>query len=195
MIILKYSKSGDAKYIPHVDTLRVLLRTLRRMKIKVEYSAGFNPHMLINMSPPLPVGIESETEFLEIQTAAEAEGFSELFGKNCPKGFSALKIWQTEKSPKITANTTAAQYSAETSAFDGIALSSEEPKLYALSAQKGKLIFTIACGNNNLRPDRFLESLAQKYNIALNTREIKITRTKLFTGTRENLIQIDNTII
>lgn len=173
MLILKYSKTGDAKYISHVDALRVLVRTFRRMGIAVEYSKGFNPHMLLNMSPPLPVGQESVTEFVEIATDAPIEGFAGLFNKNCPEGFAALSVWKTEKSPRITALTTQAEYTAQDKAPDGHA------------AAQSALVFTVPCGNKNLRADKYLLS------IGIDPANKKITRTKLYAG-EEKLILIDD---
>lgn len=47
MITLKYRKSGNAVFISHIDTLRGMVRAIRRAEINMAYSKGFNPHMLL----------------------------------------------------------------------------------------------------------------------------------------------------
>jgi hypothetical protein len=195
MLVLKYAKTDFAKYISHIDTLRLLQRTLRRAKIPVKYSEGFHPHMLLKLSSPLPVGIESVTEFVEIDTAAPKDNFIFLFNKYCPEGIKAIKIWDTVATPKIVANTIAAEYTAETDIFDKDAVTCAfSDKVYAFTAKKGRLTFTLACGNDNLRPDRFLESLAVKHKIADGDFSfcIKVIRTKLYTGRIGDLIFMDD---
>ena len=68
MILVKYSKLHGAEFISHLDTLRHLGKIIRRMGINVKYSQGFNPHLLIFMSSPIPLGMKSESEYCLIDT-------------------------------------------------------------------------------------------------------------------------------
>ena len=79
MILIKYSKLCGAEFIPHLDTLRHLIKTIRRMGVNINYSQGFNPHMLIYMSSPIALGLKSESEFCLFDTDHSGEGFKELF--------------------------------------------------------------------------------------------------------------------
>ncbi|MBQ9715663.1 MAG: DUF2344 domain-containing protein, partial [Clostridia bacterium] len=63
MLIVKYTKTDSACYVSHVDTLRTINRTFSRADVDVDYSEGFNPHMLVFFSPPNAVGVESECEY------------------------------------------------------------------------------------------------------------------------------------
>lgn len=69
-VILKtrmaYTKKKEARYIAHLDLTRVFDRALRRAQIEVVYSEGFNPHPKIAFGPPLPVGVEGEREYVDI---------------------------------------------------------------------------------------------------------------------------------
>ena len=55
MIVFRYTKKEGAEYIPHLDMLKHLQKILRRGKIPMGYSKGFNPHMHIFMSSPIAV--------------------------------------------------------------------------------------------------------------------------------------------
>lgn len=49
-----------------MDLTRLFSRALRRAGLQVVYSEGFNPHPRISFGPPLPVGVESEREYVDI---------------------------------------------------------------------------------------------------------------------------------
>ena len=63
---VKFSKLGMAKYISHLDLLRCFTRSIMRSGLPVEYSQGFNPHQKMTFALPLPVGVTSECEFVDI---------------------------------------------------------------------------------------------------------------------------------
>ena len=58
MLVVKYTKLYPLSAISHIDLLKVFQRIIRRAKVKVAYSQGFNPHMKIYFSPPVPLGDE-----------------------------------------------------------------------------------------------------------------------------------------
>ena len=57
---------GMAKYISHLDLLRCFTRSIMRSGLPVEYSQGFNPHQKMTFALPLPVGVTSECEYVDI---------------------------------------------------------------------------------------------------------------------------------
>jgi radical SAM-linked protein len=65
-IRLKFKKEGRLKYIGHLDLLNVFSRALKASKLPVEYSRGFSPHMKITFAAPLPLGVESVSEYVDI---------------------------------------------------------------------------------------------------------------------------------
>lgn len=69
----RYEKRGNARYISHLDTMRVFERALRRLRAPVAFSEGFNPHMKMSLSNPLPLGVESCAEFLELKMDKEVD--------------------------------------------------------------------------------------------------------------------------
>ncbi len=65
--VVRYKKTGDGKYVSHLDFLRTFQRAMRRAEIPLKYSSGFNPHPLLSFALPLAVGIEGECEMLETE--------------------------------------------------------------------------------------------------------------------------------
>lgn len=64
--LIKFTKDSDIKFISHLDLMRTLQRIIRRSKLNVEYSQGFNPHMNTSLCQPLSVGVYSSSEYLDI---------------------------------------------------------------------------------------------------------------------------------
>lgn len=62
----KFHKTGNAKFLSHLDMLKLFTKVLRRAAIKVSYSAGYNPQPQIQFSPPLPINATSECEYLDL---------------------------------------------------------------------------------------------------------------------------------
>lgn len=91
---LKFSKTGMGKFISHLDLLRTFTRAIHRAELPVRYSQGFNPHQLITFSLPLPIGVTSETEFVDIDfedTAADSEIMTKL-NENLPPDIKILSV-------------------------------------------------------------------------------------------------------
>ena len=66
-IRLKFSKTGQAKYISHLDTNRVFSRAFARAKLNLWYTQGFNPKAYMSFSLPLSLGVESLCENVDIR--------------------------------------------------------------------------------------------------------------------------------
>ncbi len=92
---LKFSKMGMAKYISHLDLLRCFTRAIMRSGLPVEYSQGFNPHQKITFALPLPVGVTSECEFVDISFEENKTNDDEILSKlnlNLPPDIRILGV-------------------------------------------------------------------------------------------------------
>ncbi len=65
---LKYSKKGRIRFLSHLDTITLFQRAVIRAGVPVAFSQGFNPHPKISFGPALSVGMESEAEYLDMET-------------------------------------------------------------------------------------------------------------------------------
>ena len=110
MILSRYSKLNGAEFIPHLDTMRHIIKTVRRMDMPINYSKGFNPHMLIYMSSPIALGLKSESEFCLFDTDYNGEDFLELFNKNSPKGIRCEEVYFVDKKVGIVSDISSAIY-------------------------------------------------------------------------------------
>jgi radical SAM family uncharacterized protein/radical SAM-linked protein len=67
---VRFSKTGDMRYLSHNDMMTAIFRALRRAKIPVAYSGGFHPHPIISFGPALAVGVEGLNEYFDIELTA-----------------------------------------------------------------------------------------------------------------------------
>lgn len=115
---MAYTKKASARYIAHLDLARLFQRAFRRAAVEIAYSEGFNPHPKISFGAPLPVGMEGEREYVDVDL--KELGFEELraaFGRlssQMPQGIELLS-WQIlpDRAPKLMALLDTAVYRAE----------------------------------------------------------------------------------
>ncbi|MGI6547072.1 MAG: TIGR03960 family B12-binding radical SAM protein [Bacillota bacterium] len=69
VVRLQIAKGEEARYISHLDFMRALERALRRARIPVSYSEGFNPHPRISYASALAVGVTSSAEYVDVRLA------------------------------------------------------------------------------------------------------------------------------
>ena len=61
----RFSKAGKIRFTSHRDVARMWERALRRSRLPVALSQGFNPHPLLSFGLALPTGCESRGEYLD----------------------------------------------------------------------------------------------------------------------------------
>ncbi len=67
VVRIRYSKEGPARHLSGLEIQSLWGRILRRAKLPVAYSQGFNPVPRLSFSPALPVGTGSLAEFVEAE--------------------------------------------------------------------------------------------------------------------------------
>lgn len=92
--LVKFTKDSDIKFISHLDIMRTIQRVVKRSKLNVEYSKGFNPHMSISIAQPLSVGMYSSGEYMDLvlneETEIEVESIMRELNENSPGGIEFL---------------------------------------------------------------------------------------------------------
>lgn len=64
---MRFTKTGSLKFIGHLDCMRFFQKAIRRAKLDVAYSQGFNPHQIMSFASPLSVGLTSDGEYIDIE--------------------------------------------------------------------------------------------------------------------------------
>ena len=89
-IRVRFSKTGNMKYIGHLDVMRYFQKAVKRAGIDIAFTEGFSPHPVMSFALPLGVGITSEGEYMDIRvnsTKSTKEAVSALNSVMC-QGFS-----------------------------------------------------------------------------------------------------------
>lgn len=101
----KFKKGNELKYISHLDLMRLFQRAIRRAKIPVEYTQGFNPHPKLSFATALSLGIPSDGEYIDIDLTDEihVDQFINSINNVLPEGIRILKAAYVENSKSIMA--------------------------------------------------------------------------------------------
>lgn len=87
MITVKYSKLYYSRFLSHLDLQTIINRALKRAGFIVNYSQGFNPHPILKMSPPIPLGIKSSAEYFTADLLVQnKEYFLDKLQATLPEG-------------------------------------------------------------------------------------------------------------
>ncbi|MBM3323894.1 DUF2344 domain-containing protein, partial [candidate division WOR-3 bacterium] len=71
---LRYTVEDQYRFAGHLDRVRAFYRALRRSELPVAYTRGFAPKPMLSFGPPLPVGVVSAAEYLDLYTAYHYTG-------------------------------------------------------------------------------------------------------------------------
>ena len=107
IIRFEFTKKGGLKYISHLDLQRAVARIIKRSRIPIRYTEGFNPHPKMVFGLPLSVGCESECELLDVYMIMDEskpgvplytpEEFKRDITPNLPKGLGFVSAFYPEK--------------------------------------------------------------------------------------------------
>ena len=90
-----FSKSGRMIYISHLDMKRAIQRIIKKSRLPVWYTQGFNPQIYLNIPLALSLGLESDCEVMDIMLTEELP-FDEVrdrLNAGLPEGLKALKVY------------------------------------------------------------------------------------------------------
>lgn len=77
---IEYGKRGRLRHLSHLEVVRAMERAIRRARLDVAVTRGFNPHMKVAFGPALPVGTEGLSEFLDVWLTRYTEARRVLVG-------------------------------------------------------------------------------------------------------------------
>ncbi|MDA3793475.1 MAG: TIGR03936 family radical SAM-associated protein [Elusimicrobia bacterium] len=95
---VKYRKKYPAFLIGHLDTVKEILRGMRRAAWQFEFTAGFNPTIKYSSTPALSLGFLSEAEYIDVCLTENVKEFKKAeFTISLAEGLQIIEI--TELSP------------------------------------------------------------------------------------------------
>lgn len=99
---IKFKKYGSLMYISHLDLAKTMQRIMVRAGIDIWYSEGFNPQPKIVFAVPLPVGVESDCEYMDIKLNSfmECEEIKQRLNNNFPMEMEVIDVYIPEQKLK-----------------------------------------------------------------------------------------------
>ncbi len=93
-----YEKTGNQRYVGHLELVSVFYRAARRAEIPLSFSQGFHPLPRLVFGPPTQLGISSGEELLDAFLTEETspEDFKDRYNAALPEG---LRIVRAEYIP------------------------------------------------------------------------------------------------
>ena len=109
---MKFEKRDEVKYIGHLDTMRTFTRCIKKTKLPIKFSNGFNPRVQLAFALPLAVGVTSECEYFDLELNGDVETSEVIkeLNESFPDGFKVLTCEKYEKVKGLMSLVTEAVY-------------------------------------------------------------------------------------
>ncbi len=91
---VRFGRGPEVKFISHLDIMRFWERAFRRAQVPLAYSEGFSPHPQISLAAPLPVGVTSEAELMDVLVSrwVSPQWFTAVVNQQLTPGFDILGV-------------------------------------------------------------------------------------------------------
>ncbi len=109
----KFKRGDEVKFISHLDLMKVFERAIRRARLPIAYSQGFNPHPGMVFGLPLGVGVTSDAEYGDFEVADDGFPMDEFMNRlnlQLPQGLEILEVRPRQSKQNIMATISAAEY-------------------------------------------------------------------------------------
>lgn len=110
---LMITKDQEICFLSHLEYMKTIERAIKRAKLPVAYSEGFNPHMKFSLASALGVGVSSHAEHCELELSEDmdAKMAVQQLQAALPRGIRVLKFDVADKkAAKLMASVQAANY-------------------------------------------------------------------------------------
>jgi len=115
---VRFGRGEGVKFISHLDIMRLWQRALLRAGIPPAYSEGFSPHPRISLAAPLPLGVTSQAELMDVFFAGwvSPHSFTSLVSQQLPEDVDIFQVYQVGLTlPSLQAQVRYAEYSVRVS--------------------------------------------------------------------------------
>ena len=119
---IRFKRGEEIKFISHLDIMRLWERALHRAQIPLAYSEGFSPHPRLSLAAPLPVGVTSEAELMDVFVTklVSPHWFNAAVSRQLPPGIEILGVYQIALNmPSLQSQVRYAEYRVEVERAEG----------------------------------------------------------------------------
>ena len=204
-----FSKTGRAKYISHLDLSTVMIRAMKRTRLPIWQTEGFNPRTYVTFMLPLSLGQEGEHEAMDFRLTEDVP-YDEVKDRLNAALPPDIRVTEVTVPKDRNTDITAARYRIELP--EEFCRSGGADRLWKLCGREqinvekrtkkgssvvdlkplmtdveigGNLIsLTLPAGNSfNINPTLLFEAYAAEYGEPI--KRLRIVRTNIYSGNRE----------
>lgn len=148
---LEISKGDEIRFLSHLDYARTIERAVRRSKLPVAYSEGFNPHMKVAYASALSVGVASRVEYMDMDLSEtlEPQVIKARLEEQLPEGIVLRRLkYIADRTPALMAAVNLSVFSLTVPLVDGAdnvaiqaaltAFNSAQSTIYVRESPKGR---------------------------------------------------------
>lgn len=197
-----YSKLDRAKYISALDMNNCVIRAIRRSRLPVWQTEGFNPHTYVAFMLPLSLGQEGTHEAMDFRLLEDipAEEVLDRLNASLPPDIRALEIavpkykYQDIRSAKYRVESDidpdkfrsfmeSEQILTEKKTKKGIITVDLKPLVFGWELTDGALLLTLPAGNEmSINPTLLLDAFKSRTGSEISTPRIIRTNTYIDGG-------------
>jgi radical SAM-linked protein len=113
---ITYAKTHKLRYTGNLDIHKIWERTIRRTGLALAYSQGFHPQPRLHQASPLPLGMTSRCEMVDLWLTDDApimspEQIQQALGEKAPAGLELLNVEVIKlDAPALQTQIAAAEY-------------------------------------------------------------------------------------
>lgn len=94
---LRFTKTGNAVWMSHLDLMRLFQRAFKRAGLNLKHTQGFTPRPMVSIALPMSVGVESRCELLDFDLEGESVPGEEILRRlnsALVEGVEALQVYE-----------------------------------------------------------------------------------------------------
>ncbi len=198
-----FSKTGRAKYISHLDLSNAVIRAMKRTKLPIWQTEGFNPRTYVTFMLPLSLGQEGLHEAMDFRLTEDLpyDEVKERLNAALPPDIRVTEVTvPKDRNTDITAARWQIGFSADPEKLRGLCEKEQicvekrtkkgvstidiKPLMKDTEISGNELRVTLPAGNSfNINPMLIFEAYASEYGEP--AKRLSILRTNIYCGDRE----------
>lgn len=204
-----FSKTGRAKYISHLDLSTVMIRAMKRTRLPIWQTEGFNPRTYVTFMLPLSLGQEGEHEAMDFRLTEDVP-YDEVKDRLNAALPPDIRVTEVTVPKDRNTDITAARYrielpeefcrsggadrlrelcgreqiNVEKRTKKGSSVVDLKPLMNDVEIGGNLISLTLPAGNSfNINPTLLFEAYAAEYGEPI--KRLRIVRTNIYSGNRE----------
>jgi radical SAM-linked protein len=120
---ITFARGENTRYVGHLDIVRTWERIIRRARLPIAYTEGFNPRPRLTFAAALPVGCTSDQEVLDVilSQACDLADVHRRLDEAVPEGIRVADVAEVPYSaPALPTQTRAAEYALSPPASESV---------------------------------------------------------------------------